>query len=67
MKDRYYLVFPGYGYSSSRVWDGKEHDIIVKIDQKELELFTSPPPPWKMAGGFPWPPHPRARRPVVMS
>ncbi len=59
MKDRYYLVFPGYDkkLKAGLTWDGKEHDIIVKIDQKELEPFTlALQPPWsvKTAGGFPW-------------
>ncbi|MBA3393003.1 MAG: FHA domain-containing protein [Deltaproteobacteria bacterium] len=60
MKDRYYLVFPGYDkkQKAGLTWDGKEHDLIIKIDQKELEPFTlAMLPVWKpktAGGGFPW-------------
>jgi hypothetical protein len=60
MKDRYYLVFPGYDkkLKAGLTWDGKEHDVIIKIDQKELEPFTlALGPTWKppvAGGGFPW-------------
>jgi len=60
MKDRYYVVFPGYDkkLKVGLPWDGKEHELVIKIDQKELEPFPvvmqpawSPP---KAGGGFPW-------------
>jgi len=59
MKNRYYLVFPGYDKKLKKglPFDGKEHDLVVKIDQKELEPFTiTLSPPWgpKTSSSFPW-------------
>ena len=59
MKNRYYLVFPGYDKKLKKgvPWDGKDHDLVVKIDQKELEPFTlNLAPVWaiKTSSSFPW-------------
>jgi hypothetical protein len=60
MKNRYYITFPGYDKKLKKglIWDSKDHDLVVKIDQKELEPFTlNLSPPWKpktSGGGFPW-------------
>jgi len=59
MKNRYYLVFPGYDKKLKKglPWDGKDHDLVVKIDQKELEPFTlNLAPTWAMktSSSFPW-------------
>lgn len=60
MKNRYYLTFPGYDKKLKKglPWDGKDHDLVVKIDQKELEPFSlNLSPTWsrpKAGGGFPW-------------
>src|SRR5690606_34944673 len=38
-------------------WDGKEHDLTIKIDQQELEPVTlALAPVWNppVEGGFPW-------------
>jgi hypothetical protein len=60
MADRYYVTFPGYDpkVKAGLPWDGKEHELVIKIDQTELELQSvilqpmwSPP---KEGGGFPW-------------
>jgi hypothetical protein len=59
MNDRYYVTFPGHdprlkaGFS----WDGKEHELAVKIDQQELDPATlALVPVWRAPreGGFPW-------------
>ncbi len=59
MADRYYLVFPGYDpkLNYGLTWDGKVHDLIIKIDKDDTDpvpLQLSPvwQPPKK--GGFPW-------------
>lgn len=59
MSDRYYLSFPGYDtkLNYGLTWDGKQHDLIIKIDKDDTEavpLQLSPvwQPPKK--GGFPW-------------
>ncbi|HEY5950077.1 MAG TPA: FHA domain-containing protein [Kofleriaceae bacterium] len=59
MADRYYLEFPGYDATLKQglPWDGKEHDLTIKIDQTELEPVTlTLAPVWNppKAGGFPW-------------
>lgn len=59
MKNRYYLVFPGFDKKLKKglPWDGKDHDLVVKIDQKELEPFTlNLAPVWgpKVTSSFPW-------------
>ena len=59
MKDRYYVTFPGYDEKAGAglTWDGKEHDLVVKLDQKELEpVSLLLAPPWqasKGGGGMP--------------
>ena len=59
MADRYYLSFPGWDdkLQQGLPWDGKDHDMVVRIDQQDLDPFTatlSPKwdPPHK--GGVPW-------------
>ncbi len=59
MADRYYLTFPGYDAKIKQglPWDNKEHDLVIKIDQQELEPVTMVlSPPWNppTQGGFPW-------------
>jgi hypothetical protein len=58
MNDRVYVVFPGYDtkLKTGYTWDGKEHDMALKIDQEEFEpVQLVLAPPWKPAGGgFPW-------------
>ena len=59
MKNRYYLTFPGYDKKLKQglPWDGKDHDLVVKIDQRELEPFQLQlAPPWHMttSSSFPW-------------
>jgi hypothetical protein len=59
MADRYYLEFAGYDPKTKQglPWDGKEHDLVLKIDQTELEPQTVVlAPPWNppSTGGFPW-------------
>ena len=59
MADRYYLTFPGYdpklgvGFN----WDGKAHDLVVKIDKDDTDAVSlTLAPVWQPAkkGGFPW-------------
>ncbi len=59
LADRYYLTFPGYDpkLKQGLPWDGKEHDLTIKIDQQELEPVTlALAPVWNppSSGGFPW-------------
>jgi hypothetical protein len=59
MADRYYLTFSGYDPKMKQglPWDGKEHDLTLKIDQQELEPVTvALAPVWNppSTGGFPW-------------
>lgn len=59
MADRYYLTFPGFDEKTGQglPWDGKEHDITIKIDQTELEPAPlTMVPMWKppVNSGFPW-------------
>jgi hypothetical protein len=59
MADRYYLTFAGYDdkLKQGLPWDGKEHDLTIKIDQQELEPVTMVlAPVWNppATGGFPW-------------
>lgn len=59
LADRYYLTFPGYDpkLKLGLPWDGKEHDLTLKIDQTELEPATiALAPVWNppSKGGFPW-------------
>jgi hypothetical protein len=58
MADRQYLTFPGYdpkvglGFS----WDGKQHNMILKIDKEDAEpVALTLAPTWHVStGGFPW-------------
>jgi hypothetical protein len=57
--DRYYVEFDGYDdkIKQGLPWDGKEHELVIKIDQTELEPVTlSLAPVWNppKTGGFPW-------------
>jgi hypothetical protein len=56
--DRYYVTFPGYDdkIKQGLPWDGKEHDMTIKIDQTELDPVTLVLAPiWAPAtAGFPW-------------
>ncbi len=58
MADRYYLSFAGYDEKTGMglPWDGRDHDLVLKIDQTELEAFTlTLAPKWALKrGGFPW-------------
>lgn len=59
MADRYYLTFPGYDPKTKQgfKWDGKSHDLVLKIDKDETDpvtlvlapVWTATPP-----AGFPW-------------
>jgi hypothetical protein len=40
MTDRYYVTFPGAKDELYFPWDGKDHDLILKIDQSELEAVS---------------------------
>ena len=59
MANRYYLTFPGFDpkLGVGFTWDGKDHDMMLKIDKDETEvqslaLLPTWSPPKK--GGFPW-------------
>ena len=59
MADRYYLTFPGFDEKTGvgLPWDGKDHDLVIKIDQTELEPATlTLAPKWapSHSSGFPW-------------
>lgn len=59
MADRYYLTFPGHDPKSKQglQWDGKSHDLVVKIDKEETEPVTlTLAPVWAPASksSFPW-------------
>jgi len=59
MADRQYLTFPGYDpkLELGLPWDGKQHNLILKIDKADLEpVPMALAPVWKPAskGGFPW-------------
>ncbi len=59
MSDRYYVTFAGYDEKLKQglPWDGKEHDLTIKIDQQELEpIALTLAPVWNPPeeGGFPW-------------
>ena len=59
MADRYYLTFPGYDAKTKQglPWDGKSHDLVVKIDKDETDPVTlTLSPVWNppRKGGFPW-------------
>jgi hypothetical protein len=58
MNDRVYITFPGFDPKTKTgfTWDGKQHEMTLKIDQDELEpqsLVLSPP--WRYGSDkFPW-------------
>jgi hypothetical protein len=58
MADRQYLTFPGYNKETKigLKWDGKPHDLAVKIDKEETEpQQVTLAPTWNLdEGGFPW-------------
>ncbi|HEU0031272.1 MAG TPA: FHA domain-containing protein [Kofleriaceae bacterium] len=59
MADRQYLTFPGWDkkLNVGPKWDGKPHDLVVKVDKEESEPVTvTMGPPWEPASdsGFPW-------------
>lgn len=59
MDDRVYLTFPGYDVKAKAgfIWDGKSHDLVLKIDKDETDPQTlTLGPAWSPAkkGGFPW-------------
>lgn len=59
MADRYYLTFPGYDDKIGQgfPWDGKDHDLVLRIDNNDLDPITlTLAPKWSppKAGGFPW-------------
>jgi hypothetical protein len=59
MADRYYLTFPGYDPKTKTglPWDGKSHDLVIKIDKDDTDPVTlSLAPTWSppKTGSFPW-------------
>jgi hypothetical protein len=59
MADRYYLEFLGFDDKQGigLPWDGKDHDLVIKIDQTDLDPVTMTlSPKWapKEKSGFPW-------------
>ncbi len=59
MADRYYLDFPGWDDKTGTglPWDGKDHDLVVKIDQTDLDPASlTLAPVWSkpVHNGFPW-------------
>jgi hypothetical protein len=59
MANRYYLSFPGFDEKNGvgLPWDGKDHDLTIRIDQIELEpISKTMNPKWEPPkhGGFPW-------------
>jgi hypothetical protein len=59
MADRQYLTFPGFNKDQKIgfKWDGKPHDLAIKIDKEETEpQAVMLAPVWKFdeGGGFPW-------------
>lgn len=59
MADRYYLTFPGFDAKTGTgfTWDGKSHDLVLKIDKDETEAVSlTLAPTWSppKKGGFPW-------------
>ena len=60
MDDRYYLTFPGYDkkIKTGLPWDGKAHDLVVKIDKDESEPVDAARSrrsgARRRSGGFPW-------------
>jgi hypothetical protein len=58
MADRQYLTFPGYDpkLGLGFTWDGKPHNLILKIDKEDAEpVSLTLAPVWRASkGGFPW-------------
>jgi len=59
MADRYYLTFPGFDEKTGMYlpFDGKEHDLVLKIDQTEADPVTMTlAPVWAppVKSSFPW-------------
>jgi FHA domain len=59
MANRQYLVFPGYDTTigAGLPWDGKSHNLILKIDNKDVDdpIVATLAPVWSPAkAGFPW-------------
>jgi FHA domain/von Willebrand factor type A domain len=59
MADRYYVAFSGFDEKTgeSLPWDGKEHDLVLKIDQTETDPVTmTMSPVWALPvkSSFPW-------------
>lgn len=58
MADRQYLTFPGYDkkLDVGLPWDGKTHNLVLKIDKTDLEPVSLTMSPYWVAHkpGFPW-------------
>lgn len=58
MADRQYLTFPGFDpkVGLGFTWDGKPHNMVLKIDKDDAEpVSLALAPVWKASkGGFPW-------------
>lgn len=60
MADRQYLTFPGFNKETKIgfKWDGKEHDLTLKIDKDEVHeapgIVLAPTWSPTKPGGFPW-------------
>lgn len=60
LDDRFYLQFPGYDKKTKGgfTWDGKEHNVVLKIDGQEQggEVAVMMTPKWSPGGGGgpPW-------------
>jgi hypothetical protein len=58
MADRQYLTFPGWDRKLNQgiKWDGKPHDLAIKIDKDETEPQSVPLIVWdaEPPAGFPW-------------
>jgi len=58
MADRQYLTFPGFDPKTGvgLSWDGKVHNLVLKIDKDDAEAVALPLVPiWSAStGGFPW-------------
>jgi hypothetical protein len=58
MADRQYLTFPGYDSKLGQglPWDGKQHNLVLKIDKADLEpVPITLSPVWKATkAGFAW-------------
>lgn len=54
MADRFYLTFPGYDkkLNVGLLWDGKSHDLVLKIDKEETSpVSLTLSPIWSPPGG----------------